>query len=56
MDKQIPQKMFPFITPEFDNRYASWGDPNSIPPYRSPQLFEKRVNIALMYTALHGLY
>jgi hypothetical protein len=44
------KKLFPFITPEFDNRYVRWGNPNSIPLRRSPQLFEERMNVVLMYT------
>jgi hypothetical protein len=42
------KNFIPSITPEFDNRY-SWGDPNSIPLPRSPELFEKRLKIALKY-------
>jgi predicted metal-dependent hydrolase len=44
------KKLFPFITPEFDGRYVRWGNPNSIPLIRSPQLFEERMNIALKHT------
>jgi hypothetical protein len=42
-------RFFPFITPEFDNRYVKWGNPNSVPLERSPELFEKRIMIALKY-------
>jgi hypothetical protein len=48
--KEYNRKLIPFVTPEFDNRYVRWGCPNCIPLNRFPQLFEKRVNIALMYT------
>jgi DNA-binding ferritin-like protein len=44
------KRLFPFITPEFDGRYVRWGNPNSIPLNRSPQLFEERMNIALKHT------
>jgi archaellum component FlaC len=44
------KKLFPFITPEFDNRYVRWGCPNCIPLNRSTQLFEERMNIALKHT------
>jgi hypothetical protein len=44
------KKLVPSITPEFDNRQVSWGNPNSIPIERSPQLFIQRLRIALNYT------
>ncbi|MCL7390081.1 MAG: glycoside hydrolase family 99-like domain-containing protein [Thaumarchaeota archaeon] len=47
---EYSRKLIPFVTPEFDNRYVRWGCSNCIPLNRSPQLFEKRANIALMYT------
>jgi hypothetical protein len=40
------RKFIPSITPEFDNRY-NWGNPNSIPLQRSPELFVERLKIAL---------
>ena len=41
------RKFIPSITPEFDSRYVKWGNPNSIPLYRSPELFIERLKIAL---------
>jgi len=41
------RKFIPSITPEFDNRYVKWGNPNSIPLHRSPELFIERLKIAL---------
>jgi hypothetical protein len=49
------KKLVPFITPEFDNRQVSWGNPNSIPIERSPQLFIQRLIIALNYTEGAGI-
>jgi hypothetical protein len=41
------RKFIPSTTPEFDNRYVKWGNPNSIPLPRSAELFVKRLKIAL---------
>jgi hypothetical protein len=40
----------PSTTPEFDARYVKWGDPNSVPLERSPELFRRRLEIILKYT------
>jgi len=43
------KKLFPYITPEFDNRYVKWGSQKSIPLERSTILFEKRLETALQH-------
>jgi hypothetical protein len=48
--KENSKKLIPFTTPEFDNRYVNWGNPNSIPLERSPEKFETRLRIILSYT------
>lgn len=50
--KDIP--LIPYVTPEFDARLVSWGDPAEIPLPRSPDLFRERVKIAMKYSGLAG--
>jgi len=44
------KKLIPCTTPEFDSRDVKWGNPNSIPLERSPDKFEKRLNIIFSYS------
>jgi len=47
--KKNNKVLIPYITPEFDDRYVNWGNPNSIPLERTPEKFKKRLEIALKH-------
>ena len=48
--KENNKDLIPFTTPEFDGRYVTWGDPNSIPLERSTTKFLERLNITFHYS------